>query len=84
MKVFEINDIEWWAGPDLKTTKDAYLTQTENDVEDTETMHELSDEEMESSEFFHEGNMPMSFKDRLKELVDKGESFPCFFASTEY
>ncbi len=83
MKVFEMNDIEWWAGPDHETTKEAYLINCDSDLEDIETMRELSDKEMEETEYFDETEK-LSFKEHLKNLQAKGTTFPCFFASTEY
>lgn len=64
IKVFKVNDYEWWAGPDLETIKTAYQDQTGIDPESDEGFdhpRELGDDEMRRKTiWFEEGEEPDS------------------------
>jgi hypothetical protein len=50
--------------------------------------HELTEEEMDTLQFSDEPGAPAaakrSFREQLDKLIAEGQTFPCFFASTEY
>lgn len=97
MKVFFMNDCEWWAGPDEASVKraaaDAWAS-PEYDVEaDPDEyfveMEELSEGEMDRLQFAEDLSNPnsgkCSFREKLNDmLADPQEEFPCFFAGTEW
>lgn len=90
VKVFKLNDYEWWAGESLDSIRPAYLEATGIDPDSEEGFdhpRELSDEELQKKTIhFDEGEAPdkSTFKEYLNELIAKGQEFPCYFAGTEY
>lgn len=89
MKVFKLNDCDWWAGETLQSCiaearkqfgADSYPN-AEADA------HELSPEEMRKlliQRFEDCREKPVTFEKHLAELADcKTERFPQLFASTE-
>lgn len=87
IKVFRLNDCDWWADLSLEDAIKNYLNETGVSTEDgIEGPYELSDEEMKT--LIHsgeEGAGPcMSFIDRLILDIEIGARFPCLFATTEY
>lgn len=86
IKIFQLNDCDWWAGEDLKSVKKVYAEEVDSDSDLTEDARELTEKEMNELVFADEtgsGN-GRSFKDQLKRLIDNGQEFPCFFATSEY
>jgi hypothetical protein len=84
IKVFKLNDCDWWAASDLEAAKAAYIEQTGE--EDFDDAYELSDHQMEFLKFRRDddNHTEVSFKEELERRLRDGETFPCFFASTEY
>ena len=89
VKVFQLNDCDWWAGYDLKSVMADYSKETGVPPDEAfEDPHELTDEEMEACT--HYGNAdrpedpPRSFRQELNMMIEAGAGFPAFFASTEY
>jgi hypothetical protein len=85
MKIFKLNDCDWWAGEDLESVKSAYIEEVGGDVDDD--ARELTEAEMDSLDFVDE--LPdygehRTFREQLRRMIDSGAQFPCFFASTEY
>jgi hypothetical protein len=90
IKVFKVNDYEWWAGADLTSIHEVYEERTGIDPDDADEgfdhPQELSTEEMEKKTIhFEEGPTPdtATFQEYLDEMIEKGAVFPCFFAGTE-
>lgn len=97
IKVFQLNEFDWWAGENLESVKADYVS--ENGLGDDESdrpfvdPHELSDADMDRLHFV-DGDEPINedgtrggkktFREELALMVMRGDSFPCFFASTEY
>jgi len=81
IKVFKMNDCDWWAGATLEECVADYP-----DEDTIEEPAELTDEEM--NEFIyaedHYCDTQKSFRQKLEEMVKAGEQFPRAFASTEY
>ncbi|MCU1285917.1 MAG: phiPLPE 70 [Acidobacteriales bacterium] len=89
IKVFEVNDTEWWAGTDLESIKTAYkeITGIDPDDEDEgfQDPHALTDEEMETLQFSDDDGSKRSFREQLELMVAaEREKFPTMFATTEY
>lgn len=56
VKVFKLNDYEWYAARTLEEAKTAYLAEFDGDLEDLEDAYELSDEEMNNTMFWDSDN----------------------------
>lgn len=88
MKVFAINDCEWWAGPDIESVKAGFIAAGYGDESSFDDPHEVPDPEMKRLTFvddISDENSPKStFREHLDLMVAQGVEFPCFFASTEY
>lgn len=87
MKVFRMNDYEWWAGKDLESVKAACKKETGlTDDEAFDSPRVLTAEEMRTHEFYPDCDVSraIQFKTALRKMVRDGKSFPRFFATTEY
>lgn len=93
LKVFALNDYEWWAGYDLKSVKKTYLKEmmmTEDEAFDDP--RELTEEEMskftikiiKEEELTYAKAGKYTFAEFLELMIKNKEKFPCMFASTEY
>jgi len=90
MKIFRMNDYDWWMDIGLESAKKNYMEHTENDDESDciDKARELTEEELDSSRFYKDGDCrddengdpKCSFRERMNEL----DQIPQFFASTEY
>lgn len=85
IKVFEMDDIEWWAGESLAACLDAGRAMCGDDCyPDHPDQHELSDEEMQQLQFVDEDGSQRSFAEELARCIAAGHSFPAPFAATDY
>lgn len=100
IKVFKMNDCDWYAGASAEDAKRAmaewngYPSTPEGVAEMCEEFSadpvELSAEEMNQCMFTedaveeHGWQRELSFRERLAEMIADGDEFPSFFASTEY
>jgi len=83
IKVFRLNEYEWWAGKDLKSVKKHYLEVTGVPPEEAfDDPYELSDADMEEFKF-HCDDYECSFKSQLTRMKRRGVKFPSAFAFTE-
>lgn len=92
MKVFQLNQSDWWAGSDLDSVIAAFRAELGADAT-IDNPHELSDEELDRLKFV-DGDDPINsdgtpggwrtFREELARSVAVGQTFPCFFASTEW
>ena len=90
MKVFQMNDCDWMAGETLEECKAEYLSgfwhgATEEDAFDDP--RELTDAEMDKKIFVDneaEPEVRRTFREQLAHIIAKGETFPTFFASSEF
>jgi len=99
MKIFAMNDCDWYAGA---TAEDALKAMAENldfsDVEECRKEYctdgqivELSEEALDGSIYVEEddadgpgsGVVRRTFRQQLKQMLANGETFPTFFATTE-
>jgi hypothetical protein len=94
IKVFQINECDWYAGDCTKgEILAAYMEDTGCSLDEATGMDddypiELTEEQLVNMLFRDEisnGVFEVStFKEHLTSLIEKGTEFPCFFASTEY
>ena len=92
IKIFKIGDSDWIASETLEQA--LIVFKGISDLKDDMECHELSDHELDNLKFRDEEcedendeEMPTnerSFRDELKNRIDKGEEFPQYFASSEY
>lgn len=92
IKVFKLDDYEWWAGESLQQCIDharreagcpISLGKSYPDAE--QEGYELSAEDMLTHRFTEEdGVTQRSFADHLASLIAGGETFPRLFAATEW
>jgi hypothetical protein len=85
MKVFAMNDFDWWAAETLEEAKLGYLKERGMEEADGpfDDPHELDEEAMNHFQF-NEDDGKRSFREQLERMVSSGQKFPAFFASTEY
>ena len=91
IKVFRLNDCDWYAGRSLEECVVAYAKECGASVEDAkdDDARELTDAEMERLQFIdgkpgEKDAVKRSFKDQLALMIAEGTEFPAFFASTEF
>ena len=87
MKVFAMNDWDWWAAETLEEAKGAYWREMgieDADEDFLDDAHELDEEEMNHFQFNDDDGTKRSFREQLKNMIASGAKFPAFFASTEY
>lgn len=89
IKIFRVNDYEWWAGESLDSIRAAYKERTGVDPDSDEgfnTPREIGPEGMSKLVIFEDGPKRTSetFREYLDHLIARGQEFPCFFAGTEY
>jgi hypothetical protein len=97
IKIFAMNDSDWYAGA---TEADALQAMAEtlcfDDVEECRAEHcvdgpivELDDEDLDTEMYVDEDEDGRrgdrrTFREQLQIMIDSGEEFPVFFASTEF
>jgi len=85
MKLFQINDTEWWAGNSIAEVRALYLASNEAWPAEHWTIRELSDEELDRKlPAFDEDERPIpdtytSGREMLAEMIEAG-----FVASSEW
>jgi len=86
MKIFKMNEYDWWMDIDLESAKDNYTKHhlEIDDIEslDIESAKELTYDELDKLRFIkdEDDNPECSFREHMNEL----DQTPQFFASTEY
>jgi hypothetical protein len=90
MRIFRMNDCDWWLATTLEAAKADYKHQTGIDLEDIEDAREVTEEEMDRLKFIENYDGPKSgwikrtFREELQRRITDGEAKPGCFASTEY
>ena len=88
IKIYYMNDYDWVAASSLKEAVKWYAESYElSEDEACEDPHELTEHALKGLKFYEdwaERNHPITFYDRLNNIVSEGRDFPCLFASTEY
>lgn len=84
IKIFAMNDCDWVAARTVDEAISFYLhLNGENELE----AKELSGSELDEHSYFQEHEEKRThttFRNQLRKMVAAGQSFPAFFASTEY
>ena len=98
MKIFKLNDCDWYAAEDMESAIQQIMHDTDNAREDCvdSSAHELTDDEMDRLQFIDDReNYPMygdeaaedglrSAREQLALMIERGDSFPCLFATMEF
>ena len=93
MKIFKLNDCDWYAADDMESAIKQIMYDTGNICEDCvdSSAHELTDDEIDRLRFIDDRENDedaedgsRSFREQLALMVERGDSFPCPFASTEF
>jgi hypothetical protein len=90
MKIFQINDCDWWIGESLEACVQDYRDNVEDDPDYTEDARELTEEELDRLKFTicDDDERPTgekrTFREQLAAEIAAGGEFPRMFASTEY
>lgn len=93
MKIYALNDCDWWIGESLEACIADYRTNYTSDPDSVDDdAHELTDEELDTLKFVvvdeDEDENPTrekrSFREQLAIEIAEGGVFPRMFASTEY
>lgn len=86
MKIYALNDAEWWIGPSLEACKEAYSNPDGID----DDAHELSDAELDGltltvvdGDEYPTGE-ERSFRQQLEIEMANGGEFPRLFACSDY
>jgi hypothetical protein len=88
IKVFRVNDYEWWAGADLESIRTAYKDHTGIDPDSDEgfdSPREITEAGMSKIVICDDGpeKIEQTFRQYLDEMIALNKPFPCFFAGTE-
>lgn len=90
IKVFKMNNCDWMAGESLDSCKDNYLRNYFHGSiheEPFEGARQLTEQEMDKFHFCDDEVQPSvtrTFREQLAHIIERGERFPTFFASTEF
>lgn len=91
MRVFRMNDCDWWMARSLDEAKADYISQTGSTEDELcPDARELTEEELDRLRFTDtdEYERPIgktcSFRKELQRRIDAGVTRPGMFASTEY
>lgn len=87
MRVFAMNDWDWWMARTLDEAKTHFTRFTSVPIEDLADARELTDDELDRLRYVDESFEPgqrRSFRKELQRRVDAGVTEPQLFASTEY
>ena len=89
LKIFQMNDCDWWIGESLEACVKDYQGNIDDDPEYTQDARELTDQELDSLMFYDadENERPSgvkrTFREQLALEVKCGGEFPRMFASSE-
>lgn len=84
IKVFRINEYEWWAGESLETILPIYLQETGVSKEEAFVEpYELDDHSMDSLIYHDDDGQTRTFREQLEKVLKDGVPCPFAFAFTE-
>lgn len=90
MKVFQMNDCDWWLAPSLDEAKADYIREMGASPEELEDAFELDDTALDRLNFTDDRALPdgelvkRPFREELERRIAAGDTGPGFFASTEW
>lgn len=83
IKVFNIDEVEWWAGESLESCLAEARKQTGEAYDDVDEHYEMTDEAMQRLKF-DDGGVTRTFAEELALAIQRGTKFPCHFAATDW
>lgn len=83
IRVFQLNELEWWAGESLESVLKYYKEHVCDDEETIEDPYELSDDALDTLIFNDDDGSKRTFREELNNCIKEKQEFPCFFATTE-
>jgi hypothetical protein len=89
MKVYKVNDYEWWAGPDVESVKAACQKEWGKEDPDApwwddEYPAEITPEQMVREKVQISGDVKLTFAELLQDMLRAHpDEFPCFFAAID-
>lgn len=88
MKIFKVNDCDWFAAETLEEALECARRECGYDDDSFEDPYELDDEELDRLQYqftddYDKPLQTMSFRAALAKRIADGEKFPYMFASTE-
>lgn len=84
IKVFALDDTEFWAGVSLDACLAEARKQTGDDCYlESGSQYELNDEAMTRMKYQDDDGTIRTFKEELRLLIEAGQAFPCPFAADE-
>lgn len=86
LKVFCLNDYEWWIGESLEAVKAHYADNVTHEPQ--ESAYEVSDEQLDSTRYYtgedySEAGPSISFREALAIEAAKDDRSPRFFAALD-
>lgn len=85
IKVFALNDCDWYAATSLKEAIRAWKEETGMTDEELDSPTEVTEQDMDRLKFIDEDtNEKRTFREELKRRIDAKAKFPQFFATTEF
>ena len=91
MKVFQITEVDWWAGEDAESIRAAYRLQVGEEAdtffEEFGPAIEIPDDQLDKmtiTDVDEVGHPKHTFREALNEIIASGKTEPCFVATTEY
>lgn len=86
LKVFALDDIEWWVGESLEACLAAARAEAGDDCyREPSDQHEVSPAAMHKLKFIDdEDNCTRTFAEQLEREIARGGSFPRIFAATDF
>ncbi len=86
IRIFKMDDMEWWAGESLEVCIAEGRRQCGADCypDNPNEQRELSDEEMRRLTFIDEDDSRRTFAEELARRIEAGETFPQPFAAEDW
>ena len=85
LKVFSIDDCDWWIGRNAQECiDDRHESYGPDEDFDENAVYELSEKQMNALNYVDEDGSKRSFKEQLSIEVERGGRFPRMFATTEF
>jgi len=90
MKVFNVDEFEWYAGRNLEEVEEFVKESRVSDGIDDEELDiiELTEVDLDKLKFYEdpveEEGETITFRERLDFMIEQKEKFPCFFATSEF
>jgi hypothetical protein len=85
IKVFRMDDMEWWAGESLEACIAEGRRQCGDDCyRELDEQRELDDADMQHLKFIDEDGSERTFAEELERRVAAGETFPQPFAAEDW